>query len=375
MGEPADWEVRDERGRVVGVNLPDRGVWMANHQTLSDWLYLWSFAYFTKHHSSVFITLKDSLKWIPFVGWACQLFGFIFLSRKWVNDKGPFKKQLEVVAHGIEGASGDEKKLLLLIFPEGTLVTGNTRPLSKAFADKTGVTDLSHTLLPRSTGLFFALRSLAPLIPTLSLIDLTVGYPGPDASSSKWPEDYYDLTLWYKGLPPPSLHIHIRKWEVKTQVPLGTSEGEGTDAEKKVFEAWLRERWDEKDALMKRFVEEGSFVSSPLGDKFGNGKEAAVNGTSHKVSIPGYAAGRRDGEVSMPIRLRSAHENLGAFAYFLAPLLLWFVVPILFAGVVGVVSKIAGGSSGDAVKLMPDGSPCGCGKATTSAAAGRLGEL
>lgn len=89
---------------------------MANHQTLSDWLYLWSFAYISRHHSALYITLKRSLKWIPFVGWACQLFGFIFLSRNWVADKGPLKSQLEKVAEGVEG-----RKMALLFFPEGEL--------------------------------------------------------------------------------------------------------------------------------------------------------------------------------------------------------------------------------------------------------------
>lgn len=171
MGEVEDWVERDERGRVTRVSLPDRGVWvspsfrvrgrredrlprqtceleelgwraeivrgeiadlaampsssqMANHQTLSDWIYLWSFAYLTEHHASIFITLKSSLKWIPFVGWACQLFGFIFLSRSWVADKGPFKDQLQVVAKGIEGKRGEEKKLTLLFFPEGATGLG-----------------------------------------------------------------------------------------------------------------------------------------------------------------------------------------------------------------------------------------------------------
>ncbi len=33
------------------------------------------------------VVLKDSVNRIPFVGWACQMFGFIFLSRDWEKDK------------------------------------------------------------------------------------------------------------------------------------------------------------------------------------------------------------------------------------------------------------------------------------------------
>ena len=37
---------------------------------------------------------------------------------------------------------------------------------------------MTHTLLPRSTGLQYSLRALAPRIPALQLVDITVAYPG-----------------------------------------------------------------------------------------------------------------------------------------------------------------------------------------------------
>lgn len=40
---------------------------------------------------------------------------------------------------------------------------------------------MKNILLPRSTGLHYSLRSLAPRIPDLKLLDLTVVYPGEPA--------------------------------------------------------------------------------------------------------------------------------------------------------------------------------------------------
>ena len=37
---------------------------------------------------------------------------------------------------------------------------------------------MNHTLLPRSTGLHYALRALSPRVPNLKLLDITVAYPG-----------------------------------------------------------------------------------------------------------------------------------------------------------------------------------------------------
>lgn len=96
-------------------------------------------------------------------------------------------------------------------------------------------------------------------VPELELVDLTVAYPG--TKLPYWPEDYYNLAIWFKQVPPPSLHFHIRTFSVAEDIPLGDLSGlEGTEEEKKVFDGWLRDRWREKDDLLQRFLDTGSFV-------------------------------------------------------------------------------------------------------------------
>ena len=78
------------------------------------------------------------------------------------------------------------------------MISNDTRPISKKYADKLGIVrdlfserlrgtvsesnclqpDMRYTLLPRSTGLHYSLRALAPRIPDLKLLDMTVAYPG-----------------------------------------------------------------------------------------------------------------------------------------------------------------------------------------------------
>lgn len=72
--------------------------------------YIWSLAYLSHHHGSVLITLKASLRRIPIIGWACSLYGFIFLARNWMADKVPFKRQLQKVSEILKG--GKEEKLV-----------------------------------------------------------------------------------------------------------------------------------------------------------------------------------------------------------------------------------------------------------------------
>ncbi|GAA5899875.1 uncharacterized protein JCM6883_006019 [Sporobolomyces salmoneus] len=280
-GDTDNWVERDAEGRVIKVNVPKRSIWISNHQTLADWLFLWTFFYLTDSSPSLYIALKSSLEKIPIIGTACNWFGFAFLERNWGKDKVNFERQLEGMSNdchllGREGKE-EEGELSFLLFPEGTIVTENTRGISTKFAEKSNLKDLKYTLLPRSTGLFFALRQLAIRVPSLRLVDLNVGYPLPRHSLSSsaerkplYPSEYYSLpSIFLYRVPPPELHFHLRTFELK-DIPLGDltrlkeegkGEGDdGTEEERKEFEEWLRRRWEEKDDLLKRFNETGSFV-------------------------------------------------------------------------------------------------------------------
>ncbi|GAA5886331.1 hypothetical protein JCM5296_001871 [Sporobolomyces johnsonii] len=359
-GVDSEWVERDSGGRVRRVTLPDRAVWISNHSTLADWLFLWQFTYLTSHSPSLYIALKSSLRHLPIIGWACSFYDFIFLDRKWASDKEPFRRQLEGIARTTRDG-GEREKLAFLIFPEGTIVTENTRGISTKFAEKTGVSHPKHLLLPRSTGLFFALRHLARTVPSLHLIDLTLAYPLPrrspsSASSPLFPSTFYSLpSIFLRQVPPPELHVHVRAFEL-AQIPLGNVDdsealdgggADGTPAERDAFERWLRDRWTEKDALMERFYTEGSFVPEVVtrssSGKKTDGKDDEEEDDDDEDEDED---GRRRGEIAWPVALRTWYEPLQAFAFFLPFVAVWYLVPALYhAGArVGFVARAGAGA-------------------------------
>lgn len=144
-------------------------------------------------------------------------------------------------------------------------------------------------LLPRSTGLLHALRTLTPSLssspssphpaPPLRLYNLTIGYPHVPAKG--YAQDYYTLVSSFgMGFSPSVIHIHIEEIKLN-RVPFQTTEertgmegargknssivteGEEKDVAKK-FEGWLRGVWKAKDDRMTRFYEIGNFTSSAL---------------------------------------------------------------------------------------------------------------
>ncbi|KNZ73498.1 hypothetical protein J132_03262 [Termitomyces sp. J132] len=269
--------IKNEAGDVASLNLPTKFVLISNHQIYADWWYAWCLMYFIGGqgvHRYVYITLKKSLRWIPIIGWGMQLYGFIFLARSWASDRSQLASHLSALG---KRAEEEDRPFCFLLYPEGTLVSPNTRPISKKFADKEGIADLSNLLLPRSTGLYYSLQSLSPRVPDLKLIDLTVIYPG--IPPMGYGQNYYTLrSIFMDGVPPPVIHIHLKMFDVATDVPI---------EEKKTFDVWLRELWQEKDDLITVFLQTGSF---------------RVSGMS---------------PIEIPVKLRRKREILDAFCFFL----------------------------------------------------------
>ncbi|KAG0270480.1 hypothetical protein BGZ95_001675 [Linnemannia exigua] len=51
------------------LDMPERMIFISNHQIYSDWMYLWCFSYFAEKHRALKIILRGDLTWIPVFGW------------------------------------------------------------------------------------------------------------------------------------------------------------------------------------------------------------------------------------------------------------------------------------------------------------------
>ena len=161
------------------LDFPERLILIANHQLYTDWLYLWWAAYTAGMHGHLFILLKQSLRYIPVLGPGMMFYGFIFMARHWASDQSRIQHRLEKLKERHSGPLSGSQSLdpmWLLIFPEGTNLSGNTRKKSQAWAKKSGIEDLRHQLLPRSTGLQFCVKELKGTVDWV--YDCTVAYEG-----------------------------------------------------------------------------------------------------------------------------------------------------------------------------------------------------
>lgn len=131
-------------------------------------------------------------------------------------------------------------------------------------------------------------------------------------------QDYYTLrSIFFDGNPPPSIHMHIRLFEVAKDVPIGditqanpeatpteTKEGaralevEIPEREKTEFDLWLRELWRDKDTEIARYLQTGTFDT------------------------------RGEKPVLIPLKLRKTREVLDAFCFFLPVTLIYGLLRI-----------------------------------------------
>jgi len=231
------------------TGFPERLILIANHQVYTDWLYLWWVSYTAQMHGHIYIVLKESLKYIPLLGQGMMFYGFIFMSRKWVSDKPRLHHRLEKLkTKRTDSVPGTRlfNPMWLLIFPEGTNLSRNTKRISDAYGEKHDIRPFKHQLLPRSTGSFFCLQQLKGTVDWV--YDCTVGYEGPPKGS--YPDAYFTIRSTYlRGRPPRSVNFYWRRFAI-SEIPLN---------DQKEFEIWLNKRWAEKDQLLEQFVETGRF--------------------------------------------------------------------------------------------------------------------
>ena len=176
-----------------------------------------------------------------------RFFEFIFLSRKWASDRSRIVSMLE-------RAKADCNPMWLLVFPEGTVITENTKSIANSFAKKKDIEfTAQHVILPRSTGLFHILRCLDE---AEYLYDFTIAYSG--ISKTAIPYDEYPIgKIFFEGNGPEAIHIHVDRFKIAHIPGVSREKYNPTEETNPLFEEWLRKRFLEKDQLMSRFYDNG----------------------------------------------------------------------------------------------------------------------
>jgi 1-acyl-sn-glycerol-3-phosphate acyltransferase len=180
-------------------------------------------------------------------------FEFIFLKRQWECDESTLIQNLKQTRQ-------DGFPLWLLIFPEGTNITPDTRQKSLLFAKKRDLLERPrHVLLPRSTGLFTCLKELNQEDYVSQLADVTLSFS--NVQSTDVPQYVYPLSQLFLGKSPKKVFLHIHMYSIPIEISgfIEKDKIEPISLRKKEFDAWLRNVYMKKDDLLDRFYKDQQF--------------------------------------------------------------------------------------------------------------------
>ena len=96
---------------------------------------------------------KDSIKYIPFLGWGMYFAGFIFLKRNWATDQRHINATFETLVK-------NKLPVQLISYLEGTRITKKKIAEAHEYAAKNNLPRLDYTLLPRSKGFVASVKGL-----------------------------------------------------------------------------------------------------------------------------------------------------------------------------------------------------------------------
>ena len=193
-----------------------------NHRTRMDWLFFFCVLRRLKGLENIKIILKRSLRNVWGPGWAMQFALFIFLNRKWESDCFEMTKFVDYYK-----STGN--KVWILLFPEGTDFTANTKRKSDAFATQNNLQIYQNLLVPRYKGLLHLYDDMKERNMMDSIFDVTVAYDRPIENESE---------LAFKGKFPSHINFYIDVIDNLNDVSLS--------------EAWLYERWEMKESMLDR---------------------------------------------------------------------------------------------------------------------------
>ncbi|KAF4650343.1 1-acyl-sn-glycerol-3-phosphate acyltransferase delta, partial [Perkinsus olseni] len=207
----------------------DRALVLSNHIAGMDWLMMWAVTERTGGLPACKALLKESLRFLPFLGWSWACADYPFLARQWDKDKKSLAKSFQRLREYTS-------PYLLTVFAEGTRRTATKLRESQEFAKSKGWKSLQNVLLPKTKGFTATVNALADQLD--SVFDVTlVSPPGlePTLGSVITGKDA-------------ELHVLLDRIPID-KIPLG-------DDTK--LDAWLRHRWAVKDDRISGFLSSGS---------------------------------------------------------------------------------------------------------------------
>lgn len=203
---------------------------ICNHRSDIDWAVGWVLAQRTGCLSGTRALMKKSIQYLPAIGWSMWFSEYIFLARDWAKDERTIKDAFGRL-HGFP------VPLWVAVFVEGTRFTPAKLEAAQKFAASAGLPVPRHTLVPRTKGFVTAVQSMRAFVPAVYDVTQIVPQGAPNPTFAN--------LINRKGS---IIHVRVKR------TPMDELPGDNTG-----IAAWCKERWLEKDSMLAKHIEDGTF--------------------------------------------------------------------------------------------------------------------
>ena len=160
---------------------------ICNHGSLLDTMYMFNLLHkigclqrtvFVSHKrfKRVFFSGKPTTQYCYKIndllhsGWLIQLHHFIFINKKWSDDK-------DHIIDSLRYLSESGPPVHLNIFPEGAIPTETNRQKHKEYSEKNNLPEYTYVMHPKLNGFMHSLKTLREAYNgEVDIFDLTIGY-------------------------------------------------------------------------------------------------------------------------------------------------------------------------------------------------------
>lgn len=199
-----------------------------NHQQMTDIVFIIFVAlqYQSAGHTKWFV--KDTVKYVPLLGWSMLFLNNLFVKRSWSKDRNMIEKTFSKIKKHNE-------RLWLILFAEGTRIDPKKIATSQRILKRKNRRINEHVLVPHTKGFVASITGLDQHLD--AVYDMTIGYE--TGVPSLW-----QLICGYTR----HVQVHVKRHPI-SQLP------ETNEA----LSDWLFDRFEDKDKLLNSYYETGTF--------------------------------------------------------------------------------------------------------------------
>uniref|UniRef100_A0A2S2Q061 1-acyl-sn-glycerol-3-phosphate acyltransferase delta n=1 Tax=Sipha flava TaxID=143950 RepID=A0A2S2Q061_9HEMI len=154
----------------------EHAILIINHKYEIDWLTAWAITDRIGTLGNCKAFSKESLKYMPVMGWCWWFSEFLFLQRDLAKDKYTIENKLKLLFEYTSPVS-------MLLYAEGTRFTKEKHEASIKFAQTKGLPELKEHLLPRTKGFTIGLPHFRQNLP--AVYNVQIVFKGDEKPSLK----------------------------------------------------------------------------------------------------------------------------------------------------------------------------------------------